>query len=146
LFNLVRIKAGYIVKREIGGFYIHTKKKAYIIDKNAILKLKMSEFELTKAFSTNTFNLYIVIGTKNVILIYLSSGVYYLLQQFFKVYKSKYGYVNLLTELNIYNTSKNLISIKLKYAFSFNLLGILSKIIANLIIKGVNNAKKYSKT
>lgn len=145
LYNQIKITSGYIVKRKNGGFYVHTNKKAYIFDNETLNKLKSSDIDLTKALQTRTFNLYIDIGLEDVNLIILGASIYYLLQNIGKVYTEKYNYFNYLTDLNIYDTNKKLISIKLKHVVSFNILGILSKIIANLISKGVKNAKKHSK-
>ena len=70
---------------------------------------------------------------------------YYLLKGFNFFLCNKISYLELKTDLNIYKKDENFISAKNKFTFSFNLFGILYKIFVNLIVTGVNNAKKLSK-
>ncbi len=145
-YGVFKISAGYVVKRKRGGYYIHTKNKAYVFDYKALKNIKTSELELASAFLLKTINLYCDIGIKNINLLINTVFVFRFLQNFSKFYTNKYKYLNYFFELNVSDTQNTITKIQLKTEFCFNLLGIVIKLIANLIIKGAKNEKKYAKT
>ena len=144
LFKYIKLLTGYIIPREIGGFYFHiSNKKAIIIDKDILEKLKGGPDFLPKIA---VFNCYSIIdsGTKSdVWLSFLFFG-YTILREFNCILSNNVKYLSLKSDLNVYLVEENLLSIKLRIVFSFNFLSILYKFFGSLIIRGINNVKKQS--
>ena len=145
IFKYIKLLSGYITVRESNGFYFHvSNKKVIIIDTNLIKKLQNGPNILPMP---TVFNVYTIIdsGVKNDSWLFFLLNFYYILKGFNFFLCNKISYLELKTDLNIYKKDENFISAKNKFTFSFNLFGILCKIFVNLIVKGVNNAKKLSK-
>ena len=145
LYKYIKVLSSYITIRNPNGFYFHiSNTKVIIIDKNLIKKLQNGPNILPMP---TIFNVYTIIdsGMQSDTWLFFLLNFYYGFKIFNFLTTNNTSYLKLKTDLNLINSNENLIGLKCKLNFSFNLFGILYKIFVNLIVKGVNNAKKLSK-
>ncbi len=141
--KIIKILSGYITVRDKGGFYIHVNNTAYIINKDTLLNFKMSSGD-EKAFLP--LYLYLVVDSGSD----FNSLSFLMVTNFLSNIFSNYlyntdNYFDFNNDINIYNNESGILSIKLCFTLCFNLFCIVKAIFANHILKGVKNAKKWSR-
>ena len=142
LFKYIKLLTGYIIPREIGGFYFHiSNKKAIILDKEFINKLKGGPDFLP---IPSIFDCYLVIdsGVKSDAWLSFLFIFYSILRFISNLLSYNISHLTLKTNLNVISVEENLSSIKLSLTFAFNLLGILCKFFGSLILRGIKNVKR----
>ena len=136
LFNYIKIIAGYITKRELGGIYIHMRNRAIILDENFFNKHKKDKISL-KTFKIDKISLFFDMGYESANTIFLT----YALLNLTNIISKNSKTTKIYTYLNVYNENQKIISVYSSFSFHFNIFGIVKGIFANFISKGENYAK-----
>ncbi len=139
LFDAIKLKDGFITRRNLGGFYVHLKNKAIIIDN--------SNFSSIRA-DTNIFNAFLIVSLESRINVrcetfnqcYLVLVVNFLKNLLLKTIVKNYFLSNPKIDVNLYFGDFEFQS-KIRFKIVFNLICITYLIITNYINKGVKNVK-----
>ncbi len=141
--KIIKIISGYVTLRDKGGFYVHANNKAYIINKNTILNFKFSSGD-EKAFLPISLYLVVDCGTD-----FNSLTLISFLSMFsnnVKTYiNNTSSFFNYNSDFNLYLNSVGISSINVSFTVCFNIFCIVKALFANHILKGVKNAKKWSR-
>ena len=136
LFKYIKLISGYINVRQKGGFYFHLNdNKVIILNKDILNKFKDKPNFLPKLTVLNVYSV-IDSGVKSQNWLSFLFLFYLALINVNCFISNEIRYIGLKTDLNLLNSSENFKSLKLKFTFSFNLVGILCKIIGSLVNKG----------
>ena len=139
LFNFIKITAGYIKKRKLGGVYLHFKRKAIIIDEYFISKHKGERFS-KGTINLDNLSVYFDMGIGNANALFSVFSLVNLINTISKpINLSKNA--DIKAYLNVYDINFNFISVYSSFTIHFNLFCILKDLFANFINKGVKNAK-----
>ena len=131
LFGVVRVVSGYLTKRNKGGFYLHIKNKAIIIDAQLFKSFRGGDSGAVKAFSIRKAYLILDVGVKNLSTIFIANSFFTVLSSVYSLIKSTSSGVELEKTLNIYCDNTEFKAFKLKLVVFFNFLSICFMIIAN---------------
>ena len=139
LFDFIKIGDGYITKRSLGGFYVHIKNKAIIIDDVILNSLRGGE-SMLKAFHLTTLNAFVNLTTDNFYIYYLTMALNLSKNIAFKFLDNNYFLQKPKISVNVI-TGKFSIQVKTRFKILFNLFCITCNLITNYIDKGVQNVK-----
>lgn len=141
LFGKIKLLCGYFKPRNNESFYLHlSNNKTIIIDISVLKKLKGGRGFL-KSFDISYLNFIVDAGVCDGILLFTLFSLKKLSDYFFITF----NFTNILTEINVFNKDKGVISIKCKLIFVFNIVCILKTFIANNIFEVKNVKKKINK-
>jgi hypothetical protein len=139
LFDFIKIVDGYITKRNLGGFYIHIKNKAIIID-DVILNSLRGGKSMLKAFHLTSLNAFINLQTDNFYLYYVTLLLNFSKNIVYKFLENNYFLEKPKTSINL-SIGKFSMQVKVRFKILFNLFCITYNLITNYIDKGVQNVK-----
>ena len=138
LFNKIKFTSGYIKIRSKGGFYVHlSEEKALIIDINTLKQITggpdfLKYIEIDQVYIISDY------GVKDINLLFFILAI----DRAFKNYLKINNCANFRSDLNVFNKNEGIISIKIKFLCSFNLICILNSIFANYKSVGASYVKR----
>ncbi len=139
LFGFIKILDGYVTKRELGGFYIHIKNKAIIIDDVFFNRIK-GEQSMLKAFHLTNLNSQINLSTNSFYILYFTILLNFIKNIAFKYLNKTYFLQSPKVDVNV-TTGNFILQAKIKINILFNLFCITYAFITNYISKEVKNVK-----
>ena len=133
IFKILKIFSGYACVRKKGGFYIHFKNKAVIIDKNTFKNFN-GNAGIIKYVQPLSFFAVSETGCDEFSLFFLSIiraafGVLY------AVLKNNMPFIDLRLDCNVYTYKKGICDLKTEASFCFNVFCIIMGTFAEIINK-----------
>lgn len=142
LFGGIKLFSGYVKERIKGGVYVHlSNNKALIIDLS-YLKKSRNNGNIIGVFSLVNLRIIVDVGILRFGELFISLFINKTLNVLFKIINDN---KKSTSEVNVIYEELGFMGVKVKIILCFNLICILTELIANAINKGVSYVKAKSK-